>query len=104
MAKCWARCPAQYPNPGHCSGTSIASLRNSPCIRGSPDVASPLANDDYLILPSGYGVVDCLNAKTGKVFWEDEFDRGFYRSPILVNDRVSLLTLSKAMESLLGGH
>jgi outer membrane protein assembly factor BamB len=31
------------------------------------DVASPLANDDYLIIPSGYGVVDCLDAKTGKV-------------------------------------
>jgi outer membrane protein assembly factor BamB len=63
-----------------------------------PDVASPLANDDYLILPSGYGIVECLNAKTGKVFWEHEFDRGFYSSPILVNDRVYIIDRSGAMQ------
>ncbi len=63
-----------------------------------PDVASPLANDDYLILPSGYGVVECLNAKTGKVFWEHEFDSGFYSSPILVNNRVYIIDRSGVMQ------
>jgi len=63
-----------------------------------PDAASPLANEDYLILPSGYGVVNCLDVKTGKVLWEHEFDDGFYSSPILVGDRVYLIDLSGAMQ------
>ena len=63
-----------------------------------PNAASPLANEDYLILPSGYGIVNCLNVKTGKVFWEKEFDDGFYSSPILVNDRVYMIDLKGKMQ------
>ena len=63
-----------------------------------PDAASPLANEDYLIVPSGYGIVTCLDAKTGAAFWEHEFDDGFYSSPILVNDRVYVIDLSGAMQ------
>ncbi len=63
-----------------------------------PDAASPLANEDYLILPTGFGVVSCLDVKTGKVFWEHEFDEGSYSSPILVNDRVYIIDLSGAMQ------
>ncbi|MDI9430275.1 MAG: PQQ-binding-like beta-propeller repeat protein [Planctomycetota bacterium] len=59
-----------------------------------PDAASPLANEDYLILPTGFGVVSCLDAKTGKLLWEQEFDSGFYSSPIRVNDRVYITDLS----------
>jgi outer membrane protein assembly factor BamB len=59
-----------------------------------PDAASPLANKDYLIIPTGFGVVTCLDAKTGKVYWEHQFDKGFNSSPILVNDRVYLVDLS----------
>jgi len=59
-----------------------------------PDAASPLANEDYLILPTGFGVITCLDGKTGKVFWEHEFEDGFYSSPILVNDRVYIIDLS----------
>lgn len=62
-----------------------------------PDVASPLATADYVVLPSGYGIVTCLNAKTGEVLWEHEFDYGFYSSPILVEDRVYLIDRSGAM-------
>jgi len=63
-----------------------------------PDAASPLATEEYLILPTGFGVVSCLDVKTGKVFWEHEFDEGFYSSPILVNDRVYIIDLSGAMQ------
>jgi outer membrane protein assembly factor BamB len=63
-----------------------------------PDAASPLANENYLILPTGFAVVTCLDAKTGKVLWEHEFDDGFYSSPILVKDRVYLVDLSGAMQ------
>jgi len=63
-----------------------------------PDAASPLANKHCLILPTGFGVVTCLDAKTGEVCWEHEFDDGFYSSPILVNDRVYIIDLSGTMQ------
>jgi outer membrane protein assembly factor BamB len=63
-----------------------------------PNASSLLANKDYLILPSSYGIVNCLNVKTGEVFWEKEFDDGFYSSPILVNDRVYIIDLSGVMQ------
>ena len=63
-----------------------------------PDAASPLANKDYLVLPTSFGVVTCLDAKTGTVYWEHEFDKGFNSSPILVNDRVYLMDLSGTMQ------
>jgi outer membrane protein assembly factor BamB len=59
-----------------------------------PDSASPLANEDYLILPTAFGVVTCLDSRTGKVFWEHEFNQGFCSSPIFVNDRVYIIDLS----------
>ena len=62
-----------------------------------PDSASPVANDKYVILPTAFGVVTCLDAKTGKVFWEHEFDNGFCSSPILMNDRVYIVDLSGNM-------
>ena len=58
-----------------------------------PDAASPLANEKYLILPTAFGVVSCLDAKTGQLLWEHEFDDGFYSSPILVNNRVYIIDL-----------
>jgi outer membrane protein assembly factor BamB len=63
-----------------------------------PDAASPLANEDFLILPTGFGVVSCLDVKTGRVLWEQEFDDGFYSSPILVNDRVYVIDLNGRMQ------
>ena len=63
-----------------------------------PDAASPLATEDYLILPTAFGVISCLDGKTGRVFWEHEFDDGFYSSPISVNDRVYIIDLSGTMQ------
>lgn len=59
-----------------------------------PDAASPVANDDYLVLPTAFGTVSCLDTKTGKVFWQHDFDNGFSSSPILVDDRVYATDLS----------
>jgi outer membrane protein assembly factor BamB len=59
-----------------------------------PDAASPVANNDFLIVPTAFGVVTCLSMKTGKVHWEHEFDQGFNSSPVLVGDRVYLTDLS----------
>lgn len=63
-----------------------------------PDAASPLANEDFLILPTGFGVVSCLDVKTGKLLWEHEFDDGFYSSPVLVNDNVYIIDLKGRMQ------
>ncbi|HXG46449.1 MAG TPA: PQQ-binding-like beta-propeller repeat protein [Methylomirabilota bacterium] len=63
-----------------------------------PDVSSPVANERYVIIPSGHGVVTCLDAKTGKKLWEHEFSAGFYSAPILVNDRVYILDLAGGMQ------
>jgi outer membrane protein assembly factor BamB len=59
-----------------------------------PDASSPLAAKGLLIVPSGFGAVNCLDGKTGKVLWEHEFDVGFFSSPILVKDRVYLIDAS----------
>ena len=63
-----------------------------------PDAASLLANDDFIVLPTAFGVVTCLDAKSGEAFWEHEFDQGFCSSPILVNDRVYIIDLSGNMQ------
>jgi len=63
-----------------------------------PDAASPLGKDGYLVVPTGFGVVSCLEAKTGRVLWERDFDRGFWSSPIAVDDRVYLIDRSGAMQ------
>jgi outer membrane protein assembly factor BamB len=62
-----------------------------------PDTASPLATDRYLFLAMSYGLIQCLDAKTGKLLWEQEVDTGFYASPILVGDRVYALDLDGVM-------
>lgn len=59
-----------------------------------PDAASPVANHDFLIVPTAFGVVTCLSATTGKVLWEHEFDQGFSSSPVLVGDQTYLTDLS----------
>lgn len=53
-----------------------------------PDTASPLATDDYVFLCMSYALVCCLDTKTGQMLWEEEFDDGFYSSPILVGDLI----------------
>lgn len=63
-----------------------------------PDAASPLADKNHLIIPTGFGVVTCLDPKTGKVYWEHQFDKGFNSSPILVNDRVYIVDVSGTMQ------
>lgn len=59
-----------------------------------PDAASPVATKDLLIVPTAFGVVTCLDAKTGKALWEHEFDKGFNSSPIVVGDRVYITDMS----------
>lgn len=53
-----------------------------------PDVASPLATDDWVLLASPSGLLTLLETSTGKKLWTKEHDEGFWSSPVLVGDRV----------------
>lgn len=54
------------------------------------DVPSPIATDKYLFVVTSYGLIACYDALSGELFWEQEFDNGFYASPILVDDKIYL--------------
>ena len=62
-----------------------------------PDTSSPLATDQYLFIATSYGYIVCLNAKTGETLWYQEFDDGFYASPILAGGRVYAMDLQGVM-------
>lgn len=59
-----------------------------------PDAASLLAAKDLLIIPTAFGVITCLDARTGSVHWEHEFPQGFNSSPILANDRIYIADIN----------
>jgi outer membrane protein assembly factor BamB len=58
------------------------------------EVSSPLAAKGLLIMAASYGTVTCFDSKTGERFWIEDFDEGFYSSPILVGDNVYLMDMS----------
>ena len=53
-----------------------------------PDVASPLAAEDFVFTASSSGVVSCYDLDTGRKLWSHEFDESFYPSPILAAGRI----------------
>lgn len=61
------------------------------------DVPSPVATKDLLFLATSYGVVICYDAKTGEKYWEQEFDNGFYSSPMLVEGKIYLMDMGGNM-------
>jgi outer membrane protein assembly factor BamB len=65
--------------------------------KGLPEVSSPVATEDHLFMANGYGIVTCLDRRSGALLWEQEFDEGFYASPVVVGDRVYLMDRSGVM-------
>jgi len=61
------------------------------------DVPSPIATDKYLFVVTSYGLVACYDALLGELYWEQEFDNGFYASPILVDEKIYLLDRAGSM-------
>jgi outer membrane protein assembly factor BamB len=59
-----------------------------------PDIASPVAGNGLVMIPTGFGVVSCLDIKTGALLWEHQFDTGFSSSPVVVGDKVFLADLA----------
>jgi outer membrane protein assembly factor BamB len=58
-----------------------------------PEIASPLAAKERFFIPTTAGDIVCLDAETGAVKWEQEFDDGFNSSPILVGNRIYAIDL-----------
>lgn len=61
------------------------------------DVPSPIATDKYLFVVTSYGLIACYDVLSGELYWEHEFDNGFYASPILVDDKIYLLDRAGSM-------
>jgi len=61
------------------------------------DVPSPVATDKYLFVVTSYGLVACYDALSGELYWEQEFDNGFYSSPILVDEKIYLIDRAGSM-------
>jgi len=55
------------------------------------DVSSPVANNEILIIATGYGDVACYDAMKGDTLWTHYFMEQFYSSPIIADGKVYLL-------------
>ncbi len=62
-----------------------------------PDTASPVATRELVFLATSYGVLVCLEAKTGRPLWTQELPAGCYASPVIVGDRLYVLDLRGVM-------
>ena len=58
------------------------------------EVASPLVTKDLVFMASSYGTVTCLESRAGERLWIQEFNEGFYSSPVLVGDSIYLMDRS----------
>ena len=62
-----------------------------------PNVASPLATEDFVLTADSSGVVNCYDIGTGRKLWTHEFDESFYPSPILAAGRIYAMDNSGTM-------
>ncbi|MBN2685594.1 MAG: PQQ-binding-like beta-propeller repeat protein [Pontiellaceae bacterium] len=59
-----------------------------------PEIPSPLATAERIYIPTTAGDIVCLNAESGEVLWEQEFDDGFNASLICAGNRICAVDLS----------
>jgi outer membrane protein assembly factor BamB len=57
----------------------------------TPDVSSPVADDNYLFVSTGNGDAACYNAEKGDTLWTHIFDNPFYASPLIGDGKVWML-------------
>jgi outer membrane protein assembly factor BamB len=58
-----------------------------------PNCASPLAADKYVFVATSDGILACYDAAKGTVLWDQEYDEGFYGSPVVVGDLLYVVDL-----------
>jgi len=61
------------------------------------DVSSPVANNEILVIATGYGDVACYNAQKGDTIWTHYFMDPFYASPIIADGKIYLLDRTGVM-------
>jgi outer membrane protein assembly factor BamB len=61
------------------------------------DVSSPVANNQILVIATGYGDVACYNSQAGDTLWTHYFMDPFYASPVIADNKVYLLDRSGMM-------
>lgn len=59
---------------------------------GLPDICSPLATPDYLLLLGSSGILTCYERNSGKKLWEHDFETNFKSSPSLVGSDVYVIS------------
>jgi outer membrane protein assembly factor BamB len=69
-----------------------------------PDIVSPLSNGEIVLTAYTYGTLTCVDAKTGKLLWSQDFDADFKSSPTLVGDRIYLLDAKGVMHIFAAGR
>ena len=57
----------------------------------TPEVSSPVANNELLFLATGSGDVVCYDAQKGDTLWTHYFERPFFASPIIAEGKVYFL-------------
>lgn len=57
----------------------------------SPDVASPVAAGNFVYTASSGGLLTCFQSTTGEIIYEQEFENGFYASPLICGDKLLLI-------------
>jgi outer membrane protein assembly factor BamB len=63
----------------------------------TPDVSSPVADENFLFITTGNGDAACYNAETGDTLWSHYFEEPFYASPIICDNKVWMLDRSGIM-------
>lgn len=68
-----------------------------------PDVSSPVATDTHVYMATSIGDLICLDLASGEHVWTQEFDEGFYASPILAGGRIYALDREGVMQIVRAG-
>src|SRR5262245_33761775 len=58
--------------------------------RGAPNTPSPLLVGDELYLVSDAGIASCVDARTGKVHWQERVGGNYSASPVFADGRIYL--------------
>ncbi|OFY67968.1 MAG: hypothetical protein A2V64_11710 [Bacteroidetes bacterium RBG_13_43_22] len=68
------------------------------------DVSSPVANNEILVIATGYGDVACYNAMVGDTLWTHYFMEQFYASPVIADNKIYLLDRGGTMHVVKAGR
>jgi outer membrane protein assembly factor BamB len=59
-----------------------------------PNIVTPLATEQLLLMPIDFGTIHCFEAATGKVLWSHETAASFHSSPVRVGKHAYLTDTS----------